>query len=393
MIKMQKRGFTLIELLMTLIVIAIVSLIVTPIILNFMNDASYGSARNSAYGLLDAAKSYHTLEMEDKGVTNSVTITFPNAIDKFEYKGKIPESGTLVIDADGKTVLQAKIGKYCATKEKTTDKVTITKFVTTCSIATAGNLVKNGQLELKNNTNFKNFTYNSGGYLVQASRGNFSSDELIPIDPNKTYIQSVDAKSSNTSATYYMGLFEYDIDQLLISAYNVLYVGNTTTTLTRDLKNGDTVVYLNSTANFLNASTTPTYQLGFIFWNYTDSTGKTWPEHTYSRNIWNNLYLYSGINKSNNTITLKTAWNKGTFKAGTKVSQSSDGGNYNYGLRGGGTLTTDWKTYSNTITGIGTGYYTKFRHGTRYVKFLTLNNHNNTASTTTYYRNIILKEK
>lgn len=132
---MRRKGFTVIELLTTIVVLAIVSLIVTPIVIDFIKDAQEGTAKNSAYGLLDAARSYHTLEMSDKGVTSSVTIRFPEGDSKLEYHGKLPDSGTLVIEADGKTTLQVQIGNYCATKAKTTDKVTIAKkTANTCTI-------------------------------------------------------------------------------------------------------------------------------------------------------------------------------------------------------------------------------------------------------------------
>ena len=69
---------------------------------------------------------------------------------------------------------------------------------------------------------------------------------------------------------------------------------------------------------------------GLIFWNYKDSTGYLYPPETYSGNVWLSLYDYSNINFEENTITLKSTWNKGTIKAGTKVSQSLDAATYNY---------------------------------------------------------------
>ena len=52
--KMNKKGFTLIELLAVIVILAIIALIATPIIMGIIDDAKKNSARNSAYGYLDA---------------------------------------------------------------------------------------------------------------------------------------------------------------------------------------------------------------------------------------------------------------------------------------------------------------------------------------------------
>lgn len=52
--KMNKKGFTLIELLAVIVILAIIALIATPIIMGIIDEAKKNSARNSAYGYLDA---------------------------------------------------------------------------------------------------------------------------------------------------------------------------------------------------------------------------------------------------------------------------------------------------------------------------------------------------
>lgn len=389
----ENKGFTLIELLTVIVVLGIISLIATPVVLNLVSSASKNTIKNSGEGLLKSAKTYYGMVLAEDPSISSKTFTFPTDAGVLDVKGDVPTSGTLTIDKDGNVsmaVIYQK--KWCVTKDTSVDNVKVSELRSTCTVATADNLITNGYLELKNNTNFTRFTYDKNGYLTLTTRGTYTSNEYIPVNTSKTYTQTVEAKSSNTTATYYMGLQEFDVDKKEISAYHVAYIDNTLTTLARDLKNGDTVIYLASTANFLNLSTTPTHQLGLIFWNYTDGTGKTWPELTYSRNAWLNLYLYTGINKTNNTITLKSPWANGTFKAGTKLSQSNSGG-YNYGLMANRTMSTGWTTYTNKISGEARlSNYQKFRFGTRYVRFLSLENYNNTASTTTNYRNITFKE-
>ena len=262
------------------------------------------------------------------------------------------------------------------------------------------NLILNGDLSFGDNTNFVSFTYgedSDGSYLSYSgdSVATIYSGEFITVDPNNKYTMAMDLKSNGTSAGFYIGLLEYDIDQKVIVAQNYMYIDGSTTVLTQDLEKGDTVVYLQDVSGFNVTSVTPYYQRGFIFWNYTDSTGYTYPAETYSRNyIWD-AYEYGSIDTTNNTITLKTAWTGDTISAGTKLSQSSSGGVYNYLILSGKTLSTEWTSYSGSIAGINySGLYdaTKFRPATRYVKPFFWFNYNNTSSTTLYVKNMSLKK-
>lgn len=261
------------------------------------------------------------------------------------------------------------------------------------------NLVVNSDLALKNNTNFPDFKYGEdefGGYVSHTSdtAGTLIvNDEFIAVDTSKNYLLSMDFKSSNTTSTYFAGIAEYDIDKRLIAANNYMYVSGSLTSLSKDLKQGDTVVYLNDVSGFQVTSSTPSYQRGFIFWDYKDSTGYQYPEGTYSQNVFNNLFDYGSIDTVNNTITLKKAWTGNTITAGTQLSQCSSGSGYNYSLRNNNTLSTSWNTYSSNITGVissGRDESLKFRPGTVYVKLLILFNYNNTAATTLQLKNISL---
>jgi hypothetical protein len=267
---------------------------------------------------------------------------------------------------------------------------------TTIVTINPNNLFENGYGQLNNNYNFSAFTYDrnntkgSLGSFTKTSSINSSlfSDNYIPVDTSKQYIQSGWFKNNGTAAAYYVGFACYDIDKQVISANNVMYVANTTTTLTHDLRDGDTVVYLNDVSKFQVNSTTPTYRLGLIFWDYSDSTGYHYPIGTYSRKSWSDLYLYTSVNTSDNTITLKTAWSNGTILAGTSVSQSTSGGAYNYVLLANEQLTTDWQFKKATISGISTPWSdagTSFRYGTKYIRFLSIDNYYNITDTTTWH--------
>ncbi len=260
------------------------------------------------------------------------------------------------------------------------------------------NLVKNGDLSLKNNTNFSTLTYGAdseGGYLSYTgnSSNGINGDDYIYVDTSRKYQISFDAKSNNTTSTYYAGFSYYDINLNEIKPSYVMYISGSMTNLKQDLKPGDTVIYLNDVSGFQVSSSTPTYKLGLIFWNYTDSTGYTWPELTYSRNAWIDLYTYDKVDKTNNTITLTSPWNHGTIFSGTKLSQSDDSG-YNYSLLVNSKITTSWKNYFATIDGISTTGHDeveKFHYGVVYIKPLVLFNYNSTSNTTFYMKNFTFK--
>ena len=286
-------------------------------------------------------------------------------------------------------------------------KGVVTKLNYSCSTNRGDNLFVNGDLSFGNNTNFSDFTYNSEGYLTftTSSQNSVMSSLFIPVDIEKKYEYGVTVKTSNTSAKGYMGFVPIDIDHNIITAPNNAYVPNTLTTLARDLKNGDQYVYLTDMTNW-DVTATQTYKHGFIFWNYVDSTGYHYPELTYSRNAWRNLYDNNTsevidnieVNKEIdgeivNRIKLKSAWNKGNISAGTKLSQISDAGTYAYSFVGGGYLTSNWVNKSVVIQGIGiAGNVDKFRYGQAYLKFYSYPNSSKLADVTTYYKDFYLRE-
>lgn len=267
-----------------------------------------------------------------------------------------------------------------------------------CSTTRGSNLVYNGDLSLKDNTNLTQLGEYENGYIYNVTSDYIfrSIDDLIPIDTNKTYNISTDMKSSNTTSTYYVGFMEYDVDKNMIGDKYVVYIDGTLTTLSKDLKDGDTVVYLNNLDNWNVNTSTKTYQRGFIFWNYVDSTGYQYPELTYSRNVFSNLYEDSNVNKENNTITLNSPWSNGTIKSGTKLSQSNSSQSYNYRLMGNKPITTGWVNYNYSgltgITNTAALNMDHFRAGSKYIRFTVGYNKNKTPDTTTYIRNININE-
>lgn len=223
------------------------------------------------------------------------------------------------------------------------------------------NLVTNGTALLGNNYNFSSFTFDgSDSYYAGGCFSKTNStgqvlpfDEYIPVDVGKTYEYSYYIKTNNTSAKYYDTISSYDIDKNIINPYHVLFYANTTTTLARDLNDGDTKVYLSGNLSNFFVGTADANGGGLIFWNYTNSKGYTYPAETYSRNVYTGLYAKdgSGFDTTNNIITLSSAWNKGPISAGTAVSQEKSGGTYIYLNSNYSLPNTEWNYKTGKIGG------------------------------------------
>lgn len=242
-------------------------------------------------------------------------------------------------------------------------------------------LVINGNGFMGNNTNFSQLTFD--GSVANGSPGSFTkatpsysnvfTDEMFPVDPSKEYLCEFDVKAGSLGAKMYAMLTFFDVDKNAIYVHQVSYYDGSTTTLAQELKNGDTTVYLTSAAGFQN--TTATHQRSLIIWDYTNSYGYTYPAETYSRNTYSNLWdSDSAVDKTNNTITLRSAWTGGTHAAGTPISQNQSGGTYCYfwSVTSLSAFPRDWYHVSGTYSGVRTtgapNQSGKFWPGTAYCK-------------------------
>ena len=100
----KNKGFTLIELLAIIVILAIIAVITVPIILNVIDNAKRGTAKDSAYGYKDAISKYYVTEMlEENAVTLNGTYTVDSNgvltkdIEKHEimFSGTKPKGGYL----------------------------------------------------------------------------------------------------------------------------------------------------------------------------------------------------------------------------------------------------------------------------------------------------------
>lgn len=239
------------------------------------------------------------------------------------------------------------------------------------------NLVSNGFASLGNNYNFSNFvydgsdTYGAGGCFTKTSdsggsRGAILMSELMPVDISQSYKLNYAVKNTTSTSTYDL-LNMYDIDGNLINKGNADFVAGTTTTLAQDLKDGDTKVYLTNISSDWHTgqpgTTGAIYYRGLIFWNYQNSYGYTYPVGYYSRNWWYDLWNDDNdVDAVNGIITLKSAWNHGTFPAGTSVSQGTASGGYVYGNANYTPTANEWTVKSAIFTP------DRFRNATSYVR-------------------------
>ena len=133
------------------------------------------------------------------------------------------------------------------------------------------------------------------------------SNEMIEVNTNKKYFQSVTMKSDNQNSRSYVGLIQYDINKNSIWPFHYQFKRGTTTYLTQDLNNGDTEIHLNDVSGFSYEHINLDNDLynGIIVWNYKDSTGYQYPVETYSRNVYSSIIEKDNIDKESNIIKLK----------------------------------------------------------------------------------------
>lgn len=240
------------------------------------------------------------------------------------------------------------------------------------------NLIKNGFGELgsenwDNNTNISTSDIPSGQSDIKASFGNGRAIEHIKLYPTHTYKFSAWIKATATSGNTYPSLFPYDVDGKFINNYNCPdgFNLNTMTTLKQQLKAGDTKIYVNDLSQW-NANSGHYYNWAAIF-SYTDGNGYTYPDGAYTQNMGrfgSSTTAKVNLDKTNNVITLLSAYTGPTMPVGTKVCASTEGSTYFYPW-GGFNLANiqNWTYKESTVS----GGHNRLRYA-KYVTFWTYSN-------------------
>ena len=229
---------------------------------------------------------------------------------------------------------------------------------------------------------------------VKASFVGGSTSGLIPVNVNNTFTVSCYVKTSGeTSGTAYPSILPYDADKKFISNYHCPDGFNTSwsTTLAQPLKKGDTVIY----ATDLSAWSTATNNYYYVaVFGYEDGQGNVYPDFTYTQDSlsFGSYSDKSKLNKTNNTITLNSAYAGKDRPAGTKICQATAGSNYFYPF-GGISLSsiTNWTAKTATFSfysqnRLRYAKYIKWSIHTSYsVKFAGVKISDNTWETSTLY--------
>ena len=222
------------------------------------------------------------------------------------------------------------------------------------------NLLKNGFGELDsenwdNNTNISTSDIPSGQSDIKASFSNGRAIEHIKLYPTHTYKFTTWIKATATSGNTYPSLFPYDVDGKFINNYNCPDGFNLTTmtTLKQALKTGDTKIYVNDLSQW-NANSGHYYNWAAIF-SYIDGTGQTYPDGTYTQNMarfGSSTNAKTNLDKTNNIITLLSAYTGPTMPIGTKICASTEGSTYFYPW-GGFNLANiqNWTYKETTVSG------------------------------------------
>lgn len=196
---------------------------------------------------------------------------------------------------------------------------------------TAGNLVTNGYGREGNigwSTTADSSDIPSAAAGCEANVGTGWSYTRIPVLHNEEYKIQLYIKAS-TTANSYPSIEGIDDDGLRIAPQNTLpgFLTTARTTLSQELKPGDTVVHCTDLTNF----STTSYPYLAIF-GYISQHGKHYDDYTYTRDV--PRITPANINKTNNTIPLNSPYDGMYRPAGTAVCQSGDGAQYYYPFYG-----------------------------------------------------------
>ena len=147
----MKKGFTLIELLAVIVILAVISLIATPMILGVIETSKESSAKVSAYGYIDAVETQVAINELDANKTNIEDGVYEVEDLKNTYglvvKGELPTSNSWVKIEKGQVVdYSLKIGEYVVNYSESGATTTKGEEITT---KPDGSVVKQGPTKIE----------------------------------------------------------------------------------------------------------------------------------------------------------------------------------------------------------------------------------------------------
>ncbi len=227
-------------------------------------------------------------------------------------------------------------------------------------------------------------TFNGSAENVFTGRDVHFADNRIVVDTNQTYdlnatIFATDSAGgpSPPDVFQFLGFSSYDIDGFRIATNQVSrHVGSQDTTLAVSLIPGATEIVLSDASGWYDGGAARTeHARSFAWYGYTDSTGNTYDDYTYTRNVESDLWDAGAIN--GNVITLRDPWTGPTITAGSAVRNATSGSTYNYGLLSREAVSDVPTQVQSTIGGgesSGEISETLFRPGTHSIETVVLSN-------------------
>jgi dienelactone hydrolase len=207
-------------------------------------------------------------------------------------------------------------------------------------------------------------------------------DTYLPVDVTQSYQLSAWARSGDGQGgaydpdnLQYFGFAAYDVDKNQITALDVSKVaGAEDTYLAQPLNPGDTQIVLEDATGWYDGDDAEMRSLAW--YGYQDSTGHTYADFTYTRNVAYNAWSAGAI--SGNVITLSSPWAGPALAAGAAIRNTTDGATYSYAVLNDAAVPADqWMYYSATIGDVeqdGALNFAQFPPGTAFVRPVILSN-------------------
>ena len=104
----MKKGFTLIELLAAIVILAVIAIIVTPAVLNIIEDSKKSAAEASARSIVDTAKTHYMQNIMDNKPNSNVDLSTGT----LKYDGEQAKKGLLSYDAKGNLTARMYVSGY-----------------------------------------------------------------------------------------------------------------------------------------------------------------------------------------------------------------------------------------------------------------------------------------
>lgn len=135
----KKKGFTLIELLAVIVILAVIALIATPIIMNIINDAKKGAAKDAGYMIIKAGE----FAIADTQLESESLAHHYDEKSNLALKGEKPSKFNLNFNEKGESKLNAWINGYCVVKGYNEEEVTIDESKKTEETCVTESIVSN----------------------------------------------------------------------------------------------------------------------------------------------------------------------------------------------------------------------------------------------------------